>query len=85
VNKKVKPKLDRWFLIVLAIILWTLCSQMFNLTSALAFNWTSFNLWCRVIACGIAIYGDIWVLRIYISGAIREAKRKEKQNDTKVH
>jgi len=84
-NKKVKPKLDKWFLIVLAVILWTLCSQMFNLASALSCNWANFNLWCRVIACGIAIYGDIWVFRIYISSAIKEAKRKEKQNDAEFH
>ena len=74
---KTKVRFDKWFLVVLGIILWTLCSQAVNLALVLPGSWANFNLWCRLIACCIAIYGDVWVFRMYISNTKRQARRNE--------
>lgn len=77
-NKKVKPKLDKWFLVVLAILLWTLATQLFNLALLVSDNPANFNLWARIIGSGIAIYGAVWVIRIYIGSAIKKARKARK-------
>lgn len=77
-QKKIKPKYDKWFLVVLAILLWTLTGQLFTLASQLPNNWSNLNMWCKVIACTIALYGNIWVIRMYISNIKIQARRKNR-------
>ncbi len=77
-KKKTKAKYDRWFLIVLAILLWTLVNQLFALCSWLPGNLASFNLWARIIANCIATFGVLWVIKMYIMNTKRQARRKDK-------
>ncbi len=76
--EKTKVKYDKWFLMVLAILLWTLANQLFSLTSWFPGNWANFNLWGRVLANLIAVFGVVWVLRMYLRNTRRQAKRKDK-------
>ncbi len=77
-KSKTKVKYDYWFLIVLAVLLWTLANQMFSLTSWLPGNWANFNLWGRIAANFIAIFGVVWVTRMYVVNTRRQAKRKKR-------
>ena len=76
--EKKKVKYDMWFLIVLVILLWALVNQLFALCSWLPGNWADFNLWMRVVANCIAVFGVIWVFRMYISNTKRQARRNER-------
>ena len=76
--EKTKVKYDKWFLVVLAILLWTLANQMFSLTSWLPGNWANFNLWGKIAANFIAIFGVVWVTRMYVVNTKRQARRKDK-------
>jgi len=75
---KTKVKYDRWFLIVLAILLWTLVRQLFGLTDILPGNWANINLWLRVAANLIAIFGVLWVIRMYVRNTKRQTRRNER-------
>jgi len=74
-NKKTKVKYDKWFLVILAVLLWTIVNQLFSLTSWLPGNWANLNLWFKIIASCIATFGVCWVIKIYISNAKRQAAR----------
>ncbi len=76
-KNKLKVKYDRWFLIVLTILTWALCNQLFALTSWLPVNWADISLWLRVVANLIALFGVLWVLKMYIINTRRQARRKE--------
>ena len=76
--EKTKVKYDKWFLIVLAILLWSLVSQLFTLGSWLPGNWANLNLWLRIVANGIAVFGVVWVLRMYLRNTKRQARRKDR-------
>ena len=74
-NKKARVKYDRWFLMVLAIMLWTLTSHLVGLLSLLPYNLANLNLWARTLASGLGIYGTIWVLRMYLTHVRQTARR----------
>lgn len=81
---KGKVKYDRWFLIILAILLYTLIRQLFEIAPWLLLNWIYIDLWprvnfsLRIVALCIAIFGVIWVVRMYISNTKRQARRNER-------
>jgi len=77
-SPKKKVKYDKWFLIILAVLLYTLVNQLFALTSWLPGNWANFSLWLKVIANGIATFGVIWVVRMYIINTRRQFRRNER-------
>lgn len=81
--KLTRPKTDRWFLIILGIMLYTLISQLWGFGSLLPGNWGNINLWLRILACIIAVYGDIWVIRIYL-GSITKQKRQLDKLETEL-
>lgn len=74
-QKRAKPRLDRWFLLVIAMMIWTLIMQVTSLGAQLAVNLADFYLWCRTIASVIALFGIIWVFRIYLSTAVNQARQ----------
>lgn len=81
---KRKVKYDKWFLIILAILLYTLISQLFEIAPWLLLNWTGItwqsqlNLSLRVVALCIAIFGVIWVVKMYIINTKMQAGRNER-------
>lgn len=77
-KQKTKVKYDKWFLIVLVILLYTLMKLMIDLIGVIPYNLTNIGLWLRLAACLIAIYGNVWVFRMYISNTRRQARRNER-------
>lgn len=81
---KTKVKYAKWFLIVLAILLYTLVRQLFEIAPWLLLNWACIDLWLRInfslriIANCIALFGVIWVIRMYIKNTKMQARRKER-------
>ena len=74
-QRKKQLKYDKWFIMILGIMLWTLTSQLTNLAWLLPGNWLNLTLWSRVIASGLAIYGVVWVFRMYVSNLRRQTRR----------
>ncbi len=69
----IKPKFDLWFLILLTVILWSVVFQFFGLILYVIgaginnpANLADANLWIRLLSTGLAVYGIVWVLKIYI-------------------
>ena len=75
---KKKVKYDKWFLIVLTILLWSLCRQLFGLIGVIPYDLANYGLWLRLVACGIAIFGVLWVVKMYIMNTKRQARRNER-------
>lgn len=75
---KKKVKYELWFLIVLAVLLWTLINQLFALCSWLPCDWANLNLWLRIVANCVATFGVLWVTRMYIINVKKQARRKER-------
>ena len=88
-KKPRRYKFDKWFLCILAVLLWQLAYILFSKYAiAIPQNWTNFAFWLSMLAVIIAILGWIWLFRIYIRSVRTEqdAKRKEKDDlssDTK--
>ena len=74
-DKKPKRKYDIWFLIILAVIVWSLARQLVDYAFLIPYNLSNISLWARTIATAIAIYGTIWITKIYIR------QIKETRND----
>ncbi len=61
-----KPKkYDRWYLLFLGFILWVVATQFVNQAIAAALNYQNIGLWFKVVATGLALYGSVWMIRIY--------------------
>lgn len=75
---KLKSKYDLWFLIVLTIILWTVATLFVNHVLLLWGNYTNIGLWARTLATGLATFGAVWVIKIYL----RSVKGTGKKSDT---
>ena len=70
-----KKRVDRWFVIILGIMLYTLASQLWGMGTMIAYNLGNFTFWMKIVGCLIAIYGNIWVIRIYLSSIIKQNRR----------
>lgn len=76
-----KPKYDLWFFIVLAIILWTLATQFINYVFLLIpLNLTNIGIWARTLATGIALFGAIWVTKVWLR-SIKGSLHQDKEED----
>lgn len=71
-------KYDVWFLVVLAVILWSLATQLFNNATVLGLDLTNIHSWARTIATGLAVYGAFWILQIYLR-SLKAATKKGKR------
>lgn len=78
---KTKPKYDLWFLLVLAVMLYTVVTQLVNFCGLLAVNLLNLGLWARIIATGIATYGVIWIFQMYVKNTRDAARRGEKGDE----
>lgn len=70
-----RQKKDKWFIVLLAIMLYSLVYMFVLNASLLPYNWGNFRLWVNVIALALSVYGDIWVFRIYLSSIVRHNKK----------
>ena len=73
-EKKIKARYDYWFLMVLAVMLYSLTTAMVNYGSLLALNLANITLWARVLANAIAIFGVMWIFVIYVRSVRIAAK-----------
>ena len=77
-QKKAKVRYDKWFLIVLMILLFTLATNLVDLSRSLYYDWGNFNRWVRTIACLVAVFGNVWVIKLYLNSTRQKARRIEK-------
>ena len=77
-EQKEKVGYSRWFLIILAIVLYTVITQLYALTTWLPGNWANFTLWSKIFASSIAAFGVVWIIRMYLKNTKRQFKRKLK-------
>jgi len=75
---KKKVRYDLWFLIILVILLWTLAQQLFSFTGLFPEQIANINLWFKIIANCIAIFGVVWVMKMYLINTKKQARRKER-------
>lgn len=54
---------------------------MFDLAGKVPYDLGNFNLWCRTIACMVAVYGNVWIIRLYLQGTKKQSKRIEKLDE----
>ena len=74
------PKYSLWFLIVLTVILWSLATQLLGFAWLIPYNLTNIGLWARFAATGLALYGLVWVFKIYVRSVKDARKQMEEQN-----
>jgi len=67
-------KLDRWFMVFMALLLWTLSTILFRYAFDLPYNLANPQLWLRMMAIIIAIFGWVWLFKIYVASV--KAKNK---------
>jgi DNA-directed RNA polymerase subunit RPC12/RpoP len=58
----------------MALLLWSLATMMFNYAQAIPYNLSNPQIWFRILAIIIAIFGWIWLFKIYVSSV--RAKQK---------
>jgi hypothetical protein len=69
-----KLKLDRWFMVFMALLLWTLSTILFRYAFDLPYNLANYQLWLRMLAIIIAIFGWIWLFKIYVASVRAKSK-----------
>lgn len=66
---KARPrlKLDRWFMMFMALLLWSLSTILFRYAFDLPYNLLNPQLWFRMLGIIIAIFGWVWLFKIYVA------------------
>lgn len=74
-EKKKRIKYDKWFVLVLLVLLWTLATQLIDIATVMPYNLTNISLWARLIASSVGLFGAVWVLRSTLTGAKKQQTR----------
>lgn len=65
---KAKLKLDKWFVILMAVLLWSLGTILFrDYAFQIPYFLADVSFWLRMVAVVFAIFLWMWLWRIYIS------------------
>lgn len=64
-------KLDKWFMVFMALLLWSLGNILFQSAFELPYNLTNPQIWFKMLGIIIAIFGWVWLFKIYVA-SVRE-------------
>lgn len=68
---------DVVFIIFIAMILWTLITQLKEWVGYIPANITSVTVWARVAASSIAIIGTVFIFKYYLSSIRKQGREND--------